>query len=108
MPNCILNRKDQVNRFTVTLSSTAAATGKMIVSYLVSEAGWTPLYDMRADVTSGNINMNYKAQVYQNSGEDWENIKLNISTNNPFQNKTLPTMHPWYITYNNYHCNKKS
>ncbi len=99
--------KGPSHRITVTLSSTAAATGKMIVSYLVSEAGWTPLYDMRADVTSGNINMNYKAQVYQNSGEDWENIKLNISTNNPFQNKTLPTMHPWYITYNNYQLQKK-
>lgn len=99
--------KGPSHRITVTLSSTAAATGKMIVSYLVSEAGWTPLYDMRADVTSGNINMNYKAQVYQNSGEDWENIKLNISTNNPFQNKTLPTMHPWYITYNNYQLQQK-
>jgi uncharacterized protein (TIGR02231 family) len=99
--------KGPSHRITVTLSSTAAATGKMIVSYLVSEAGWTPLYDMRADVTGGNINMNYKAQVYQNSGEDWENIKLNISTNNPFQNKTLPTMHPWYITYNNYQLQQK-
>lgn len=99
--------KGPSHRITVTLSSTGAATGKMIVSYLVSEAGWTPLYDMRADVTSGNINMNYKAQVYQNSGEDWENIKLNISTNNPFQNKTLPTMHPWYITYNNYQLQQK-
>jgi uncharacterized protein (TIGR02231 family) len=99
--------KGPSHRITVTLSSAAAASGKMIVSYLVSEAGWTPLYDMRADVTSGNINMNYKAQVYQNSGEDWENIKLNISTNNPFQNKTLPTMHPWYITYNNYQLQKK-
>ena len=99
--------KGPSHRITVTLSSAAAASGKMIVSYLVSEAGWTPLYDMRADVTSGNINMNYKAQVYQNSGEDWENIKLNISTNNPFQNKTLPTMHPWYITYNNYQLQQK-
>lgn len=90
------------HRITVTLSSPAAASGKMIVSYLVSEAGWSPLYDMRADVSSNNINMNYKAQVYQNSGEDWDDIALNISTNNPYQNKTMPTMHPWYLDYNNY------
>jgi uncharacterized protein (TIGR02231 family) len=95
------------HRITVTLSSPAAAAGKMIVSYLVSEAGWSPLYDMRADVSTNNINMNYKAQVYQNSGEDWEDIALNISTNNPYQNKTMPTMHPWYLDYNNYQLKEK-
>lgn len=99
--------KGPSHRITVTLSSKEAATGKMIVSYLVSQAGWSPLYDMKADVAKGNINMNYKAQVFQNSGEDWDNIQLNISTNNPFQNKTLPTMHPWYIDYNNYQMQEK-
>ncbi len=99
--------KGPSHRITVTLSSKEVATGKMIVTYLVSKAGWSPLYDMRADVTSGNINMNYKAQVYQNSGEDWEDIKLNISTNNPYHNKTLPTMHPWYLDYNNYQLKEK-
>jgi uncharacterized protein (TIGR02231 family) len=95
------------HRITVTLSSKEAATGKMIFTYLVSQAGWSPLYDMKADVAKGNINMNYKAQVYQNSGEDWDDIQLNISTNNPYQNKTLPTMHPWYIDYNNYQLQEK-
>ncbi len=99
--------KGPSHRITVTLSSKEAATGKMIVTYMVSQAGWSPLYDMRADVNSGNINMNYKAQVYQNSGEDWEDIRLSISTNNPYHNKTLPTMHPWYLDYNNYQLKEK-
>lgn len=99
--------KGPSHRVTVTLSSPAAASGKMILSYLVSEAGWLPLYDMRADVVNSKINMNYKAQVYQNSGEDWDDIALSISTNNPYQNKTMPTLHPWYLDYNNYQIQEK-
>jgi uncharacterized protein (TIGR02231 family) len=30
---------------------------------------------------------------------DWDNVKLSISTNNPYQNKTKPTLHPWYLDY---------
>jgi uncharacterized protein (TIGR02231 family) len=45
------------------------------------------------------MNLNYKAQVYQNTGLDWKDVKLTISTNNPYQNKTKPTLHPWYIDY---------
>jgi uncharacterized protein (TIGR02231 family) len=37
--------------------------------------------------------------VYQSSGMDWDNVKLNISTNNPFVNKTKPELNAWYIDY---------
>ena len=90
------------HRITITLSSKEAVTGKFSISYLVSEAGWTPLYDIRSEVLTGKINLSYKAQVYQNTGMDWNDVRLNISTNNPYQNKTKPTIHPWYIDYNVY------
>jgi uncharacterized protein (TIGR02231 family) len=93
---------EPTHRIIVTLSSKEIVSGKFTISYLVSEAGWTPLYDIRSDISSGKINLNYKAQVYQNTGTDWDNVNLNISTNNPYQNKTKPTLHPWYIDYNIY------
>ncbi|MFN5031810.1 MAG: DUF4139 domain-containing protein, partial [Flavobacteriia bacterium] len=68
-------------------------------SYLVQNAGWVPLYDLRSDGLTSKINLTYKAQVFQNSGLDWDNVKLSISTNNPYQNKTKPTLHPWYLDY---------
>jgi len=37
---------------------------------------------------------------------NWEDVKLTISTNNPYQNKTLPTMHPWYVDYYAYNQQK--
>lgn len=99
--NANLNPKPKgpIHRIVVTLSADDYAKGKLDVSYLVSNAGWTPMYDLRSDISSGKVNLNYKAQVYQNTGIDWEDVRLNISTNNPYQNKTKPTLHPWYIDY---------
>lgn len=88
-----------IPRVVITLSAAEAASGKISFSYLVSQAGWVPLYDIRSDSQTGKISLTYKAQVFQNSGIDWDNIKLNISTNNPYANKTKPELNPWYIDY---------
>jgi len=88
-----------IPRVVITLSASDAAAGKISFSYLVSQAGWVPLYDIRSDSQTGKISLTYKAQVFQNSGIDWDNIKLNISTNNPYANKTKPELNPWYIDY---------
>lgn len=94
-----------IHRITITVSTKELASGKLNISYLVSNAGWVPMYDLRSDGMDGKINLTYKANVYQNTGLDWENVKLNISTNNPYQNKTKPTLHPWYIDYYAYKSN---
>jgi uncharacterized protein (TIGR02231 family) len=88
-----------IPRVVITLSASEAASGKISFSYLVSQAGWVPLYDIRSDSQTGKISLTYKAQVFQNSGIDWDNVKLNISTNNPYANKTKPELNPWYIDY---------
>jgi uncharacterized protein (TIGR02231 family) len=90
---------EPIPRVVVTLSANEAATGKINFSYLVASAGWTPLYDIRSDSQTGKISLTYKAQVFQSSGMDWDNVKLNISTNNPFVNKTKPELNAWYIDY---------
>jgi len=93
------NKYAPVHRVIVTLTTKENVTGKINLSYLVSNAGWVPLYDLRTDIGTNKMNLNYKAQVYQNTGLDWKDVKLTISTNNPYQNKTKPTLHPWYIDY---------
>jgi uncharacterized protein (TIGR02231 family) len=98
---------EPIHRITVTLSAKELATGKLTISYLVENAGWVPRYDLRSDGMTSKINLTYKAQVFQNSGLDWENVRLNISTNNPYQNKTKPSLDPWYIDYNNYRTQVK-
>ncbi|MAO32081.1 MAG: hypothetical protein CL824_01120 [Crocinitomicaceae bacterium] len=92
-------KKKPIHRIIVTLMTKQAARGKINVSYLSSNAGWIPHYDFRTKKDDGKVNLNYKAKVYQKTGLNWKNVKINISTNNPYQNKTKPTLHPWYIAY---------
>lgn len=88
-----------IPRIVITFMAKEAATGKIELSYLASNAGWTPLYDIRSEAASGKISLTYKAQVRQQTGLDWNDIKLSISTNNPYANKTKPELSPWYIDY---------
>jgi uncharacterized protein (TIGR02231 family) len=103
----IENNKSPIPRITITVSAKTAVSGKLNFSYVVSNAGWTPIYDLRSDATTGKIELTYKAEVFQSTGLDWDNIKLNISTNNPYVNKTKPTLNPWYIDYNIYKSENK-
>ncbi|HLP54037.1 MAG TPA: DUF4139 domain-containing protein [Fluviicola sp.] len=91
--------KGPVHQIMITVSAKEAATGKLTVSYLVSGASWVPMYDLRSDIATGKINLTYKAHVSQNTSEDWDDVRLTVSTNNPYQNKTRPVLHPWYIDY---------
>src|SRR4030042_1235344 len=69
------------------------------VSYLVNAAGWKPMYDLRLLEKDGtpSLEMGYLAQVTQNTGEVWENVRLIISTAPPALAHTLPELDPWYI-----------
>ena len=81
-----INAKEQVN-------------AKFTFDYLVNNAGWTPLYDIRAINVDKPIEMHYRANIYQNTGIDWNNIKLAVSTGNPRQNGIIPTLNVWYLNY---------
>jgi uncharacterized protein (TIGR02231 family) len=98
----VIPDNNPIPRIIITVSSSEVASGKMSLSYFVSNAGWTPFYDLRSEALTGKINLTYKAQVYQNTGLDWNDVKLSISTNNPYANKTKPELQPWYIDYYNY------
>lgn len=88
-----------IPRIIITFMAKEAASGRIDLSYLASNAGWTPLYDIRSEAETGKISLTYKAQVRQQTGLDWDDVKLSISTNNPYANKTKPELSPWYIDY---------
>jgi uncharacterized protein (TIGR02231 family) len=91
--------KKGVPRIIITFMAKDAASGRIDLSYLASNASWTALYDIRSEAATGKISLTYKAQVRQLTGLDWDDIKLSISTNNPYANKTKPELNPWYIDY---------
>jgi hypothetical protein len=87
------------NDIVVKISSKAATKGRLSLTYLVSNAGWYPTYDIRAKDIASPIELVYKANVSQNSGEDWKNIKLILSSGNPTKNGTKPDLQTYQLGY---------
>jgi uncharacterized protein (TIGR02231 family) len=82
----------------VTVAADARTTVDMQLSFVVGNAGWSPQYDIRAKDTKSPVELQYKAQVYQNTGVDWKNVRLKLSTANPSLGGVKPELRPWWIT----------
>jgi uncharacterized protein (TIGR02231 family) len=83
----------------VTTYADVATSGRIEVNYLVPNAGWIPAYDLRANNTTDPMTITYKAHVYQNSGENWKNVNLTLSTYNQNCFSTKPTTGIWRLDY---------
>jgi uncharacterized protein (TIGR02231 family) len=83
----------------LTTYSETATNGKVGVNYMVANAGWIPSYDLRASDTDKPMVITYKAHVFQNSGENWDNIKLVLSTYNYSMFTSKPQLGIWRLDY---------
>lgn len=83
----------------VNISADAATTVDLDVNYVVYNAGWVPVYDLRAINTKQPVQLSYKANVFQNTGEDWKNVKLKLSTANPNLGGVKPELYTWYLDF---------
>lgn len=76
----------------------------LLLNYLVNSAAWEPTYDFRVDEINKPLNLVYNAKVYQSTGEDWNNVNLTLSSNDPSLSGTKPELIKWYVgrenTYN--------
>ncbi len=83
----------------VKVSAKTATKGKFTLTYLVKNASWYPSYDIRAIDVASPIQLVYKANVSQNSGEDWRNVKLTLSSGNPSNNNEKPKLPTYLLGY---------
>ncbi|MBC5790465.1 DUF4139 domain-containing protein [Providencia sp. JUb39] len=70
----------------------------MQISYVTPDAGWSPSYDIRAKDIDKPVSITYKADVIQNTGMDWDKVKLTLSSANPTRNITPPFLTPWLLS----------
>ena len=83
----------------VRVSSENQLTTKLRISYLVANAGWFPKYDIRVANVKSPLQLTYKAEVFQNTGVDWKNVKLKFSNGDPNQSGAVPELQAWNLTY---------
>ncbi|KZS91095.1 hypothetical protein SISNIDRAFT_487784 [Sistotremastrum niveocremeum HHB9708] len=75
---------------------------ELSLSYVVSSAQWKPQYDLRASISNSqksksSISLQYRASIWQSTGEDWDNVDLHLSTASPQMGSTVPGVKIAYI-----------
>jgi len=97
-----LNYKETIksNQIIVIIDVPEAGTMNAKLKYIVSNCGWQANYDLEADNISGEINLKYKAKVFNNTGNDWNDVNMVLSTSDPNVSASAPTLAPWYLNYN--------
>jgi uncharacterized protein (TIGR02231 family) len=83
----------------VSLSAEVATAVDLDVNYVMANAGWYPVYDLRAINTKSPMQLSYKANVFQSTGEEWKNVKLKLSTANPNQSGLKPELSSWFLDF---------
>jgi hypothetical protein len=68
------------------------AAGKVRLNYLVGAASWRPQYKLRAGKDKDPVQLEYQAAVSQQSGEDWKDAKVTLSTAQPLLNSSPPEL----------------
>ncbi len=83
----------------VSVSSDLPQKIKLSISYFVSHAGWSPSYDVRVTNTKKPLEVVHKANIWQNTGVEWENVKLTLSNANPFKSGQLRELNPHFLKF---------
>jgi hypothetical protein len=86
----------------VEVESKSNSVGVFQLSYVVSQCGWFPNYDIRVTDITKPVSLTYKADVFQNTGVNWSDVKLKFSNSNPNQTGTAPKLAAWYLNYPRY------
>jgi uncharacterized protein (TIGR02231 family) len=96
--NAVQNKPS--SEITITVDSKTPVRTKVSLKYLVGESSWAPKYDLRTKGAGSPIELDYRAEVYNNSDEEWPNVKLVLSTGDPTKTMERPTLEPWGLSYN--------
>ena len=93
-------KANKMSEVVVMVDSKIAGTVDFELTYYVANAGWFPSYDIRAKSIAEPIDLVYKANVHQNTKEDWKNIKVRLSSNNPDISGMSPKLKIYFLNYN--------
>lgn len=78
----------------VTLLATVEGSGRIEITTYTDNADWSPVYDLRLDRKGKTLTLDRGAFVTQNSGEDWTNVDLTLSTARPSEQSTPTEVYP--------------
>lgn len=97
--NELNGRRQPTAEIHVVLQTKNAVSTTVELHYVVGDAGWSPIYDLKAEDYGMPINLKYRALVYNNTGIDWNNVKISLSTSDPLKSAAKPMLNTWFLKY---------
>ena len=91
-------RSETTKTIAVELTTERSGSFEVAVSYVVGAASWRPVWDARLDADAGAMELALRAEITQQSGEDWKDVKLAVSTAEPGRGLYVPTLDSRWLT----------
>lgn len=91
-------RQEQVYQVPVTVEMKRAGTLELELEYVIPNARWSPAYDARLSTDGKKLDWQYYGVISQQTGEDWSNVKLRLSTARPAEGSRPPQLSSWFIS----------
>jgi len=98
--NIQAERAQPTQEVVVAFKADAASSIKLELTYLVTGVSWDPFYDVRVANTASPIALTLKATVTNNTGIDWKQVKLTLSTAQNDGSHSAPILNPQYVYMN--------
>lgn len=93
-------KQNVTHEIIVKVIAKAETKAEFVLSYIVPNARWYPTYDLRVKTVAEPMVIDYKANVTQQTGEDWNKVKLKLSTGDPSQSSQKPKIETWWLNLN--------
>lgn len=94
-----VTKKEPVGEILVKVDAKNATNCEFELQYIVENASWYPTYDIRAKNIEEPIELRYKANIRQNTKEEWKNVQLKLSSSNPNSGSVAPELRPYFLGY---------
>ena len=96
-----LIRTGRTDNLSVLVKTKTSKAGRfeLALNYQIRGLGWVPVYDVRLVSETGKTQLTQKASITQRTGEDWNEVKLILSTAQPSLGGTMPEMNSWFIDF---------
>jgi|GEM_PF-889680 uncharacterized protein (TIGR02231 family) len=75
--------KKNIRELRISCFAQSSAEAEIRLTYLVSGASWQPSYDVRISTDLTGVSVNSMGQVNQRTGENWQGVRLVLSTSMP-------------------------
>lgn len=94
------NENKPTGEIIILLQTDSKIAATIDLKYVVSDAGWAPYYELKAEDIGKPITLVYRARAFNNTGINWSDVRLKLSTSDPTRNASKPYLEPWFLNFN--------